>query len=141
MFDLDLPDLDANLGAAIEQAVADAGAWPVRFSHEREERRWFGIRKAYPRVLEILTADGTGHVLVDPTHWNEDAWELRPDAIPRLARLVEILAAQSPHGFEFRATWAGSPIERTIDIHPMDLVDVINAGQLNDHTRYRVISG
>lgn len=138
MFDLELPGLTPELGTTIEQAVADAGAWPVRYSEGREERRWFGVRKAYPTVLDILTADGQGHVLVDPDHWDEERWTFRADATPRLARLIEILAAHAPSGFEFRATWAGSPIEQTIRLHPMALVELVRAGQLNDHTRYRV---
>lgn len=140
MFDLDLgDDLDRSTGVAIEQAVADAGAWPVRFTPGRVERRWFGVRKAYPTVLEILTADGQGHVLVDPDHWDEDAWQLRPDAAPRLASLIAILAEYQPAGFEFRATWAGSPIERTVEVSPAELKAIIAAQQLNDHTRYRVL--
>jgi hypothetical protein len=140
MFDLDLGDaLDPAVGAAIEHAVADAGAWPVRFSPLREERRWFGVRKAYPAVLEILTADGQGHVLVDPDHWDEDAWQLRPDAAPRLASLIAILADHAPTGFEFRATWAGSPIERSTDVTVSELQHLILEHRLNDHTRYRVL--
>ena len=138
MFDLELPGVDDVLGESIEQAVADAGAWPARFVPGREERRWFGVRKAYPSVLEIHTTDGQGHVLLDPDHWDEDRWVFRPDAIPRLARLIEILAAHAPEGFTFRATWAGSPIQRTVELHPMELVDLVAAEQLNDHTRYRV---
>lgn len=138
MFDLEIPGLDRALGEAIEQAVADDAAWPVRFVSGREERRWFGVRKAYPAVLEILNADGQGHVLVDADHWDEDRWIFRPDAVTRLARLVEILAANAPAGFTFRATWAGSPIEQTVELHPMQLVELITAEQLNDHTRYRV---
>jgi hypothetical protein len=138
MFDLDLPGLDADLGRAIEHAVADAGAWPVRFEPDREERRWFGVRKAYPTVLEILAADGRGHILIDADHWDEHAWQLRPDAIPRLAALVAILADHAPAGFTFRSTWAGSPIERTMSLTPAELIALIQGGRLNDHTRYRV---
>lgn len=139
MFDLDLGlAVDAAFGTAVEHAVADAGAWPVRFTPEREERRWFGIRKAYPAVLEILTEDGRGHILVDPDRWDEEAWQLRSDAVPRLARLLGILADHSPDGFEFRATWAGSPIERTEDVTVGDLQQLVLDQQLNDHTRYRV---
>lgn len=141
MFDLDLgAEVDPAVGQAIEHEVADAGAWPVRFSPGREERRWFGIRKAYPTVLEILTADGQGHVLIDPNHWDEEAWQLRPDAAPRLARLIAILAEHAS-AFDFRATWAGSPIERTVEVAPEDLQTLILEQRLNDHTRYRVQSG
>jgi len=138
MFDLELPGLDQVVGHAIEHAVADSGAWPVRFTPGREERRWFGVRKAYPTVLEILTADGQGHVLVNPDHWDEDAWQFRPDAIARLIRLVETLAGHAPSGFTFRATWAGSPIEQSVDLSPADLVRLIADEAVNDHTRYRV---
>jgi hypothetical protein len=138
MFDLDLGLVDLARGRAIEHAVADAGAWPVRFSEGWEERRWFGIRKAYPPVLDILTADGQGHVLADPDHWDEHAWQLRSDAAPRVATLLDILARHSPAGFTFRATWAGSPIEHTIDLTVEDLCAVVLDQRLNDHTRYRV---
>lgn len=138
MFDLDLPGLTPPLGVAIEQAVADAGAWPVRFTPGREEQRWFGIKKAYPTVLEILTADGQGHVLVDPDHWDETAWRFRLDAIPRLSSLIDVLAAHAPDGFTFRATWAGSPIEQTVSITPGELTELISDERVNDHTRYRV---
>ena len=138
MFDLELPGLTATLGQDLEHAVADAGAWPVRFTPGREERRWFGLRKSYPTVLEILTADGQGHVLIDPDTWDEHAWRFRPDAIERLARLVTILAEHVPDGFTFRATWAGSPIERTEHLSPDELVARIEREQVNDHTRYAV---
>ncbi len=136
MFDLELPALTTDIGVAIEHAVADAGAWPVRFTPGREERRWFGIRKAYPTVLEVLTADGQGHVLQRPDHWDEVSWKLRPDALPRLVALIDILARISPAGFTFRATWAGSPIERTIELPATKLATLVSAQQLNDHTRY-----
>lgn len=139
MFDLELARLDEATGHAIEHAVADAGAWPVRFVPGREERRWFGVRKAYPTVLEILTADGTGHVLIDPDHWDEVAWQFRLDAVPRLVRLVEILADHAPDGFTFRATWAGSPIEHTVEVRPRELIVLISDQRLNDHTCYRVL--
>lgn len=141
MFDLDLGvPVDAERGQAIEHAVADAGAWPVRFTPGREERRWFGIRKAFPTVLEILTEDGRGHVLVRPDHWDEEAWELRADAVPRLASLVAIIAEHAPAEFEFRATWAGSPIERTTHLSVAELQRLVLDQRLNDHTRYRVHS-
>lgn len=139
MFDLDLGrQVDEAEGHAIEHAVADAGAWPVRFTAAREERRWFGLRKAYPAVLEIQVRDGQGHVLVDPDHWDEDAWRLRPDAAPRVARLIAILGDHVPAGFVFRATWAGSPIERTEEVSVEELQQRIVGQRLNDHTRYRV---
>jgi hypothetical protein len=139
MFDLELPGLDEAMAHAIEHAVADAGAWPVRFTPGREERRWFGIRKAYPTVLEILTADGQGHVLVDPDHWDEYAWLFRADAIPRLVELVDILAGHAPSGLTFRATWAGSPIEHTLELAVADLISLLADGAVNDHTSYRVL--
>jgi len=141
MFDLELVDVDEAAGIAVEHAVADAGAWPVRFTPGREERRWFGIRKAYPTVLEILTEDGTGHVLVNPDHWDEDAWQFRPDAIPRLVGLIEILSRHAPAGFTFRATWAGSPIEQSIELPAAALMSLFADGLVNDHTRYRVLPG
>ncbi|MEH3054354.1 MAG: hypothetical protein PGN13_10170 [Patulibacter minatonensis] len=138
MFDLELPGLTPAGGRALEQAVADAGAWPVRFEPGREEQRWFGIRKAYPSVLEILTEDGRGHILVDPSDWNEDAWVFRPDAVPRLARLVELLADHAPEGYVFRATWSGSPIDRSEELAAVDLAERVRSEAVNDHTRYFV---
>lgn len=139
MFDLDLGrPVKETEGRAIEHAVADAGAWPVRFTPGREERRWFGLRKAYPAVLEIQVRDGQGHVLVDPDHWDEEAWQLRPDAAPRLARLIAILADHVADGFIFRATWAGSPIEHSEDVTVEELQQRIVEHRLSDHTRYRV---
>ncbi|MFT4034045.1 MAG: hypothetical protein QM679_00555 [Patulibacter sp.] len=138
MFDLELPGLTALSGVLVEQAVADAGAWPVRFSPSREERRWFGIRKAYPAVLEILTADGQGHILCNPDRWDEHRWQLRPDAAPRLARLIELLAHYTERDFTFRATWAGSPIEQTVRLPVTELAALVRANRLNDHTRYVV---
>ncbi|MBO9531511.1 MAG: hypothetical protein J7513_00860 [Solirubrobacteraceae bacterium] len=140
MFDLDFPKLTPELGVAIEQAVADAGAWPVRFTPGREERRWFGIRKHYPAVLEISTQDGRGHVLLDPDHWDETSWELRPDATERVATLIVILAEHAPLGFLFRATWAGSPVEHQHAMSAVELAALVRGGELNDHTSYLVES-
>jgi hypothetical protein len=138
MFDLELDVPPTDAGQAIEWAVADAGAWPVRFEPGREEQRWYGVKKAYPAVLEILTEDGQGHILSDPAEWDEDAWPLRPDAEPRLAETIRILGRHFPAGFVFRATWAGSPILRDEYLSADSLADLALTGRLNDHTRYRV---
>lgn len=140
MFDLDLPDLTPERAERMLHAIADAAAWPARYQPEREERRWFGVTKAYPHVLELLTEDGTGHVLLEPTVWDETSWRLRPDARPRLAATVRILAAQHPAPFTFRATWSGSPIERDEELTAGELARLVAGDQLNDHTRYRVWS-
>lgn len=138
MFDLELPELTPQLSRAIEHAVADAGAWPVRFTPGREERRWYGVRKSFPDVLEVLTSDARGHVLMDPEHWDEHAWEFRPDAVERIARLIEVLGDHAPGPFVFRATWAGSPIERRARLSVEALADLVRSGELNDHTAYVV---
>lgn len=138
MFDLELPELTPQIGERVMHAVADAGAWPATYVKGREERRWFGLTKGYPTVLELPTEDGRGHVLLTPDEWNEERWELRPDARPRLARTIEILAAEHPAGFVFRATWSGSPIEQDQRLSASELVELILADRLNDHTRYRV---
>lgn len=140
MFDLDLPDLTPERGQQIEHAIADSGAWPARYQSEREERRWFGITKAYPHVLELLTEDGRGHILLEPDTWDEERWVLRPDARPRLVATIEIVAAAHPSPFAFRATWSGSPIERDEELTARELAALIATDQLHDHTRYRVWS-
>lgn len=138
MFDLELPELTPQVGERVMHAVADAGAWPAHYVRGREERRWFGLTKAYPTVLELPTADGRGHVLVDPATWDEERWRLRPDARARLANTLRILATEHPAPFVFRATWSGSPIEQDQHVTSDELVDLILGDQLNDHTRYRV---
>jgi hypothetical protein len=138
MFDLVLPKLTPALGEQAMQAVADRASWPVHYLPAREERRWFRVVKAYPHVLELATEDPSGHVLVDPETWDEDRWRLRSDARPRLTATLRVLAELHPEPFDFRATWAGSPIEQDEELTVDELARLISADALHDHTRYRV---
>lgn len=140
MFDVELPDLSPEQGDRIVARIAEAGGWPAHYVPRREERRWFGVIKAYPHVLELATEDDRGHVLIAPDVWDEERWRLRPDAHERLATTLAILAEEHPAPFTFRATWSGSPIERDEELTASELATLIRADQLNDHTRYRVWS-
>lgn len=138
MFDLEFDGLTDELGRDIAVECVRRGAWPVTFRAGRVEKRWFGIEKAYPPVLEIEAGDETGPILAVTAERDADTIDLRHDAIPRLVDTVRILADHLPDGFVFRATHSGSPIQ--IDEEPtvQDLVELIERGQLNEFTRYTV---
>lgn len=138
MFDLEVDGLTDARGQAVAEACADAGAWPVSFVPGRVERRWFGIEKSYPPVIEIVTQDGTGSILAVTAERDAATIDFRHDAVPRLAATVRIIDEHFPEGFVFRATHSGSPIR--VDEEPSldELVATIQAGHLSEFTRYRV---
>ncbi|MDQ8043388.1 MAG: hypothetical protein REI11_02210 [Patulibacter sp.] len=138
MFDLELGQLSDARGAAITDAVREANGWPVEFVAGRVEKRWFGVEKFYPPVLEILTEDDAGPILLPTATRDADAIALRPDAVAPLAVTVGVIADHSPEGFVFRATWSGSPILQDEHLRIPDLVRRIRASGLNEFTRYRV---
>jgi hypothetical protein len=138
MFDLEFDGLTNELGLALAHACADRGAWPVAFSEGRVEKRWFGIEKAYPPVLDIQAADGTGSILAVTAERDADTIDLRHDAIPRLVDTVRILGEHLPEGFVFRATHSGSPIQRDATVSVEGLATLIADGHLNEFTRYLV---
>lgn len=138
MFDLEFEGLTDELGLALAHACADRGAWPVTFSEGRVEKRWFGIEKAYPPVLDIEAHDGTGPILAVTAERDAATIDLRHDAIPRLIDTVRILGEHLPDGFVFRATHSGSPIRLDETVSVDGLATIIAEGQLNEFTRYLV---
>ncbi len=138
MFDLEVEDLTAERGRAVDHECAARGAWPVTFAPGRVEKRWFGIEKAYPPVLDIDPRDDTGSILAVTAERDADTIDLRHDAIPRLIESIRVIADAFPEGFVFRATHSGTPIRINETPTVDELISLIQDGHLNEFTRYRV---
>lgn len=137
MFDVEVPGLTSVRGQAAAEECADRNAWPVAFVPGREEKRIFGIKKAFPAVLELATDSG-GSPLAADVQRDADHIAMSPDAAVRIATSVQIISDHFPDGFSFRATWAGSPVQRDETLSIDDLVERIREAQLNEFTRYIV---
>lgn len=137
MFDLQVENLTDAVGQSVIDAVTAAGAWPVAFVPGRVERRWFGIEKSYPTVLEIQSGDVRGSVLATEIR-DADTVDLRLDARHRLGQTLAIIADHFPSGFVFIATHSGSPIQRNETPTPEELVTLAEESRFNEFTRYRV---
>ncbi|MBJ7471648.1 MAG: hypothetical protein JHD16_10120 [Solirubrobacteraceae bacterium] len=138
MFDLELPSLTRERGEAAAHECADRNAWPLHFVAGRVERRWFGIEKAYPSVVD-LPVDAGGPALAPTAERDALTLELRPEAAHRLASTIQILATHFPEGFVFRATFSGSPVRDDHALSAPDLADLIRSNGLNEFTRYTVL--
>src|SRR5690349_16342521 len=98
MFDLELPSLTDERAEAAAHECADRNAWPLRFVPGRVEKRWFGIEKAYPSVLE-LPVDSGGPALAPEAERDADALAFRPEAAHRIAATIDVIADHFPDGF------------------------------------------
>lgn len=138
MFDLELPGLTDQRGQAVAEECERLGAWPVTFVPERVEKRWFGVEKFYPPVLEVPASDGTRAALAPGAARDADTIAMNPKATDALAATVSVIADHFPEGFVFRATWSGSPIQRDEVVAVNDLASLIRRSALNEFTRYTV---
>lgn len=138
MFELVIPGLTPEQGVAIATACATAGAWPVTYTPVRVERRSFRRLKEVPDELWFPTASGGLSILAPGAHWDAETIALEPPLLPALEHGLQIVAEHCPDGFDFRATWSGSPIERTLAVDLSALLELVRASQLNEFTRYRV---
>jgi hypothetical protein len=138
MFDLELPGLTDERGAALSDECEAVGAWPVEFVEGRVEKRWFGIEKFYPPVIELATSDADGSILAPTAARDAASIDMRAAALPRLALTTKLIADHFPEGYVFRATWSGAPIQIDEHVTPNQLAELIHASALNEFTRYRV---
>lgn len=138
MFDLEVENLTDARGRAVTADCAAGEAWPVAMVPGRVEKRWFGIEKAYPTVLEILPEDEVGSVLAASAERDAETVALRSDAPERLAHTLRIVDRHFPEGFGFIATYSGSPIQTERSLTIDDLAALVERSALNEFTRYRV---
>lgn len=141
MFDLELDGLTDEVGHAVAADCDTADAWPVAFVPGRVERRWFGIEKAYPTVLEIQATDHDGSILDPAAERDADVVVFRPGAGSRLAETLRIVARHFPGGFGFIATHSGSPIQKERSMTVDEVAGLAADSRLNEFTRYRVAPG
>lgn len=138
LFELEIRGVDESGLRTLAHACSGPECWPVVFIPGREEKRWFGVRKAYPPVLELpVEADGAS-VLAAAARPDADAVPYSPAGAPRLAATVERIARQASEGIDFRGAWVGSPIERTEHVTLAELQALITGAGTNEFTRYRV---
>ena len=137
MFDLELPGLTEARAEAVAQECADRNAWPIEFVPGREEKRWYGVRKSFPDVIEIPTESGKP-ALSDDAERDAEALAMRPEAAARIATTLEIIGDHFPDGFVFRATYSGSPVQYDEDVSVEDLAARVRGCALNEFTRYTV---
>ncbi len=137
MFDLELPSLTTQRAEAAAQDAADRNAWPLHLVPGRVEKRWFGIEKAYPTVVELPIESG-GPALAIEAERDADSLVMRAEASHRIAATIEILGHHFPEGFTFRATFAGSPVRHDETLAASDLADLVRTSRLNEFTRYTV---
>lgn len=140
MFDLEVEGLTDPTGRALEAACREAGAWPIIFAPGRVERRWFGIEKAYPPVLDIAVEDPSGPIVLPDAPREAERIVMRASALPALARTIGLVAEHFPGPLTFRATWSGSPIRTDVDLSLDDLLVRIERSFLNEAERYRVFA-
>ena len=141
LFDLELPGADEDDLMAIAAACSTRRHWPIRFTPAREERRWFGLRKAYPAVLELPEVDlraVPASVLAQDAAPDAALVPFAPAHRERLATTLATIGQHAPAGFWIRASWVGSPIERDEHVTLAELCDHVRGGGLNEFTRYRV---
>lgn len=138
MFDLEVEGLTDQAGSTLEAAARRAGAWPVLFETGRVERRWFGIEKAYPPVLDIATSDAAGQIVLPDAPREADRILMRADALPHLAKTLALIAEHFPGPLTFRATWSGSPIRADVALTLDELLLRIRHCDLNESERYLV---
>lgn len=137
MFDLELPSLTPERAEAAAQECADRNAWPLQFVPGRVEKRWFGVEKAYPTVVELPTESG-GPALALEAERDAPALVMRDEAAARIATTVEIIGDHFPDGFTFRATYAGSPVRHDETLSADALAQLVRSSELNEFTRYTV---
>lgn len=140
LFELEVRGADQDGLRAIAQACTGPRYWPVEFVPGREERRWFGIRKAYPPALVLPERAAGRSVLAAHAEPDAEAVPFAPDAAPLLAATVARIASYATGGMDFRAAWVGSPIERTELVTLAQLQGLITGPGTNEFTRYRVRS-
>lgn len=138
MFDLELGGLTDERGRAVADECRSRGTWPAAFVPGRVEKRWFGVEKSYPPVLELPDHDEAGPAIAADAARDAHAINFRPDAAEAVAATVEIVADHFPEGLVFRATWAGSPIEHDEIVSIDELTAIVRASRLNEFTRYTV---
>jgi hypothetical protein len=138
MFDLEVEGLTDHRGRALADECLAVGAWPVSFVEGRVEKRWFGIEKFFPPVIEVATSDDDGTILAPNASRDAAAIAMRVDALPRLALTTKLISDHFPTGYIFRATWSGAPIQVDEHVTPDQLAQLIGASALNEFTRYRV---
>ncbi len=137
MFDVEVEGLTNARGQAAAEECADRNAWPITFIPGREEKRWFGIKKSYPAVLELATDSG-GSPLAPNVERDADHIAMYAGAADRIATTVRVISDHFPEGFVFRATWAGSPIQHDETLSINELAEKIRDCELNEFTRYTV---
>lgn len=61
-----------------------------------------------------------------------------PGGPARARGTIRVLGEVLTQGFDLRATWAGSPVEREVSLSAQDLAEIAKSSRLNQFTLYRV---
>jgi hypothetical protein len=140
-FELTVNDLTDDQGLAVETRCHDRAGWPVTFvPRHRRRLALFGSREVGPMLLMSDRGSDGELLLSDDADWDAQAWAMEPALLPSVAETVRILGEELPQGFILRATWTGSPVREEIVLTAEELTQLVLASQLNEFTRYRVVS-
>lgn len=76
--------------------------------------------------------------LTDNADWNAPTWDMLPDTLPRLVRILRTIRQQTTAGFSFDALWIGeSPAEYRRTSFD-ELLRLVELGRLGTKTRYLI---
>ena len=131
-------NVTAEQGEAIEAAIREREAWPVRYVPAHLERRWLLKRRAIRSSLVMPDIVDGRYLVSDQAMWDQPFWDLQPEFRPRLATTFRILGEFLPQGFRFRATWVGDEVRETISLSADELAERAAASAINEYTLYLV---
>lgn len=95
-----------------------------------------------PNGVLSLSLDGgcACSTLADDADWNDEHWEMDPQALVLMANTVERIAEHVPDGFTFEALWVGDKPKEKLTVTLKEMVTIIRAGQIGTRTSYEVTS-
>ena len=121
-----------------EMSKADLNRWHPADS-KVELRLYKSIFSKHSTTLGIeKRGHGPRGLLTDHADPDAPFWDMCPELLPEIARLLILLHQNTKSGFLFRAYWAGDKSLEQVEISIEELVQIITAGKIGTKTKYLV---
>ena len=119
-------------------------------SADVEPDRIVAIARAWPADKTPFYVDGRGglrpkpigfalhgcDLLSDEADWDAETWEMKPEALPKLADSFAWLFDQIDQGLIVEALWDGGRHGETVATSAPAFLEVVRAGAIGTKTRY-----
>jgi len=92
-------------------------------------------------VRAVISEDGgcACGFLNDDADWDAATWAMQADAAERLAKAIEIVAAEGPSEFSLEALWVGDSAQDVVTLSSKELIAHARSSTLGTRTKYQVV--